>query len=109
MDLLLGTTLFASFLGGVVALLAPCCVSVMLSAYFASTFQRRTPVMARSALHGQLSACELSDSFLAPNRGRLAPATQYARTPHTFDALLPRPRPSRNRTRRRPCAYSMHQ
>lgn len=46
MDLLLGTTLFASFLGGVVALLAPCCVSVMLPAYFASTFARRTQIVA---------------------------------------------------------------
>lgn len=45
MDLLLGTTLFASFLGGVVALLAPCCVSVMLPAYFASTFHRRTQIL----------------------------------------------------------------
>jgi len=45
MDLLLGTTLFASFLGGVVALLAPCCVSVMLPASFASTFQRRTQIV----------------------------------------------------------------
>jgi cytochrome c biogenesis protein CcdA len=45
MDLLLGTTLFASFLGGFVALLAPCCVSVMLPAYFASTFARRTQIV----------------------------------------------------------------
>ena len=45
MDLLLGVTLFASFLGGVVALLAPCCVSVMLPAYFASTFRRRTQIV----------------------------------------------------------------
>lgn len=45
MDFLLGTALFASFLGGVVALLAPCCVSVMLPAYFASTFRRRTQVL----------------------------------------------------------------
>ena len=45
MDLLLGTTLFASFLGGVVALLAPCCVSVMLPAYFASTFHKRTQIV----------------------------------------------------------------
>ncbi len=45
MDLLLGTTLFASFLGGVVALLAPCCVSVMLPAYFASTFHRRSQIV----------------------------------------------------------------
>jgi cytochrome c-type biogenesis protein len=44
-NLLLGTTLFASFLGGVVALLAPCCVSVMLPAYFASMFHRRTQIV----------------------------------------------------------------
>lgn len=45
MDLLLGATLFASFLGGIVALLAPCCVSVMLPAYFASTFHRRRQIL----------------------------------------------------------------
>ncbi len=46
MEVLFGTALFTSFLGGVVALLAPCCVSVMLPAYFASTFQRRTQILA---------------------------------------------------------------
>jgi cytochrome c-type biogenesis protein len=45
-DVLLGTTLLASFLGGVVALLAPCCVSVMLPAYLASGFKRRTGIVA---------------------------------------------------------------
>jgi cytochrome c-type biogenesis protein len=45
-DLLFGTTLLASFLGGVVALLAPCCVSVMLPAYLATGFRRRTGVLA---------------------------------------------------------------
>lgn len=44
-QLLLSTTILASFLGGVVALLAPCCVSVMLPAYFASTFQRRSRIV----------------------------------------------------------------
>lgn len=44
--LLLSTTVLASFLGGVVALLAPCCVSVMLPAYFASTFHRRSRILA---------------------------------------------------------------
>src|SRR6266568_919118 len=39
--LLTGTTLFASFLGGMVALFAPCCISVMLPAYFATSFGRR--------------------------------------------------------------------
>jgi cytochrome c biogenesis protein CcdA len=45
-DVLLSTTILASFLGGVVALLAPCCVSVMLPAYFASSFRHRTQILA---------------------------------------------------------------
>lgn len=45
-EVLLGTTLLASFLGGVVALLAPCCVSVMLPAYLASGFKRRSGIVA---------------------------------------------------------------
>src|SRR2546429_5065922 len=45
-SLLFGTALLASFLGGVVALLAPCCVSVMLPAYFAAGFRRRTGILA---------------------------------------------------------------
>lgn len=45
-DVLFSTTLLASFLGGIVALLAPCCVSVMLPAYFASSFRSRTHIVA---------------------------------------------------------------
>lgn len=45
-DLLFSTTILVSFLGGVVALLAPCCVSVMLPAYFASSFRSRTHIVA---------------------------------------------------------------
>ncbi|TFV79393.1 cytochrome c biogenesis protein CcdA [Blastococcus sp. CT_GayMR19] len=44
-DLLLSTTVFASFIGGVLALLAPCCASVMLPAYFASSFRRRSRLL----------------------------------------------------------------
>lgn len=40
-DILLGTTVIAAFIGGAVALFAPCCISVMLPAYFATSFQRR--------------------------------------------------------------------
>ena len=43
---LFGTVLLVSFLGGVVALLAPCCVSVMLPAYFATGFGRRSGIVA---------------------------------------------------------------
>ena len=45
-ELLLSGAVLASFLGGVVALLAPCCVSVMLPAYFAAMFNRRVRVLA---------------------------------------------------------------
>jgi cytochrome c-type biogenesis protein len=45
-SLLTGTTLFASFVGGMVALFAPCCISVMLPSYFATTFGRRLRLVA---------------------------------------------------------------
>jgi len=45
-QVLFGTALLTSFLGGVVALLAPCCVSVMLPAYFATGFSRRSGIAA---------------------------------------------------------------
>ena len=44
--LLFSTTVLAAFVGGILALLAPCCISVMLPAYFASTFRRRTQIVA---------------------------------------------------------------
>lgn len=37
-ELLAGSTILGGFVGGVVALLAPCCVTVLLPAYFAATF-----------------------------------------------------------------------
>ncbi|MDQ2706467.1 MAG: cytochrome c biogenesis protein CcdA [Actinomycetota bacterium] len=51
-ELLVGTTLLVSFLGGLVALLAPCCVSVMLPAYLATGFRRRGGVLAASLVFG---------------------------------------------------------
>ena len=45
-DILISTTIIASFIGGVVALFAPCCISVMLPAYFANTFRRRRELVA---------------------------------------------------------------
>ena len=45
-QILFSTTILASFLGGIVALMAPCCVSVMLPAYFASTFRKRSQILA---------------------------------------------------------------
>jgi len=51
-ELLFGTTLLASFLGGVVALLAPCCVSVMLPAYLATGFRHRGGVVPATCVFG---------------------------------------------------------
>ncbi|WP_331753345.1 cytochrome c biogenesis protein CcdA (plasmid) [Streptomyces sp. NBC_00637] len=51
-ELLFGTTLLASFIGGMVALLAPCCISVMLPAYFASGFRSRGRVLAATLAFG---------------------------------------------------------
>ncbi|SFP05343.1 Cytochrome c biogenesis protein CcdA [Amycolatopsis arida] len=51
-ELLFGTTLLASFLGGVVALLAPCCVSVMLPAYLSTGFRHRGGVLPATLVFG---------------------------------------------------------
>lgn len=51
-ELLVGTTLLVSLLGGVVALLAPCCVSVMLPAYLATGVRRRGGVLVASLVFG---------------------------------------------------------
>ena len=51
-ELLVGTTLLASFLGGVVALLAPGCVSVMLPAYLATGFRHRGGVVPATLVFG---------------------------------------------------------
>jgi len=45
-EMVLSGTILTAFLGGVVALLAPCCVSVMLPAYFSATFARRSRILA---------------------------------------------------------------
>lgn len=51
-ELLLGTTLLTSFLGGLVALLAPCCVSVMLPAYLATGFRHHGGVVPATLVFG---------------------------------------------------------
>lgn len=51
-QVLFSTTMLASVLGGVVALLAPCCVSVMLPAFFAATFRRRAQIVAMTLVFG---------------------------------------------------------
>lgn len=45
-EVLTGTSIVAAVLGGAVALFAPCCISVMLPAYFATSFRRRRALVA---------------------------------------------------------------
>jgi len=49
---LLGTTLLVAFVGGVVALLAPCCISVMLPAFLATGFRHRGGVVPATLVFG---------------------------------------------------------
>src|SRR6266480_4686060 len=49
-QVLFGTALLVSFLGGLVALLAPCCVSVMLPAFLAAGFSRRAGMVAAAGV-----------------------------------------------------------
>ena len=51
-ELLVGTTLLVAFLGGVVALLAPCCISVMLPAFLATGFRHRGGVVPATLTFG---------------------------------------------------------
>ncbi len=44
MELLLGASIIAAFIAGVAALFAPCCITVLLPAYFASIFRERYKV-----------------------------------------------------------------
>ena len=46
MDLFFGTSVVAAFLGGVIALAAPCCVTFLLPAYLASAFRARYALLA---------------------------------------------------------------
>lgn len=48
----MGTALLVAFLGGVVALLAPCCISVMLPAFLATGFRHRGGVVPATLVFG---------------------------------------------------------
>src|SRR3989344_5818923 len=44
MDLLISASFIASFLAGIAALFAPCCITVLLPTYFASIFKQKATV-----------------------------------------------------------------
>ena len=44
-DVLLGSSILGAFIGGIVALLAPCCITVLLPSYFAASFTSFTSLL----------------------------------------------------------------
>lgn len=71
-QLLVGTTVVAAFFAGVVALFAPCCVSVMLPAYLATGMHRRRGLVAMTFLFAAgISAVILPIAFGATALSRL--------------------------------------
>src|SRR5713101_1459326 len=50
-SLFFGGSAIAAFVAGVLALFAPCCISVMLPAYFAGSFQNRGLLVAMTFLY----------------------------------------------------------
>ncbi|MHB8378317.1 MAG: cytochrome c biogenesis CcdA family protein [Acidimicrobiales bacterium] len=71
-QLLFGTTVVAAFLGGVVALFAPCCISVMLPAYLATGLHRRRQLVAMTFVFAAgVGAVILPVSFGATALSRL--------------------------------------
>jgi len=45
MDILFGASIIASFIAGMVALFAPCCITVLLPAYIASAFRQKRNIL----------------------------------------------------------------
>lgn len=45
MDIILSASIIAAFLAGMVALFAPCCITVLLPAYLASTFRQKRNIL----------------------------------------------------------------
>ncbi|HEY5103630.1 MAG TPA: cytochrome c biogenesis protein CcdA [Acidimicrobiales bacterium] len=71
-QLLIGTTIIAAFLGGIVALFAPCCISVMLPAYLATGLHRRRQLVAMTFIFAAgVGAVILPISFGATALSRL--------------------------------------
>ena len=51
-DVLLGSSVLGGFIGGILALLAPCCITVLLPSYFAATFRNVGTLLRMTFLFG---------------------------------------------------------
>jgi cytochrome c biogenesis protein CcdA len=85
--LLEGTTVIAAFFAGRVALFAPCCISVMLPAYLATSVQRRTGLVAMTFIF----AAGVSTIILPIAFG----VTAVSRLINTYHPIVYRPWPWR--------------
>ena len=61
-----GGSLVAATVAGMIALFAPCCISVMLPAYFASSFQNRRRLVASITMLQRSVAVEIDDDWVRP-------------------------------------------
>src|SRR3989344_745258 len=50
--LLFNTSVIAAFLGGMLALIAPCCITFMLPSYFAHAFKNRVDILKVTTIFG---------------------------------------------------------
>src|SRR5205807_8361238 len=70
-----GGSLLAAIIAGAIALFAPCCISVMLPAYFASSFQKRRRLVAMTSTPANGAASRPRAPRPRVGRGfRLSPA-----------------------------------
>lgn len=76
-----GGSIAAATIAGMIALFAPCCVSVMLPAYFAASFQnRRLLIDGRLSTYGRPSERRLRQDLIAAQGTSDASKTQDAQS-----------------------------
>lgn len=78
-DLLVGSSILGGFVGGVLALLAPCCITVLLPSYFAATFRNVGTLLRMTFLFGAGIAVVILPSALG-----LAALGQFFSRYHTI-------------------------
>ncbi len=72
-----GGSVLAAVIAGMIALFAPCCISVMLPAYFASSFQNRRLLVAMTFLFAAGIATVILPIALGASVFRQLLATQH--------------------------------
>ncbi|HEY9880698.1 MAG TPA: hypothetical protein V6D29_19730 [Leptolyngbyaceae cyanobacterium] len=86
-----GGSVVAAFTSGMIALFAPCCISVMLPAYFASSFQNRTVLVAMTFVFAGGIATIILPLVLGTSADPLEVLRQKAALEHYATPLLSDP------------------